>query len=63
MLVLPDGVVAKVRATAATLDNNAYWVAVNAVLVVFLPPLVYGAAFFSNLGDIFFARANRSSSL
>jgi CPA1 family monovalent cation:H+ antiporter len=27
----------------------------NVVLVVFLPPLVYGAAFFANLGDI---RAN-----
>ncbi|MBV8991084.1 MAG: cation:proton antiporter, partial [Solirubrobacterales bacterium] len=27
----------------------------NVVLVVFLPPLIYGAAFFANLGDI---RAN-----
>src|SRR3954462_1663290 len=28
---MPDGVVAKVRATAATLDSKAYWVAVKAV--------------------------------
>jgi hypothetical protein len=28
------------------------------VLVVFLPPLVYGAAFFANLGDV---RANLRS--
>src|SRR5437868_7280818 len=29
--MIPDGVVANVRATAETLDSNAYWVAVKAV--------------------------------